>query len=375
MRFILVLSFLFGVSNTMAQGLQTLLRGAPKKVSVGGMSVRVVQGKMLPSPIKMVSYNSQTEQIRRLLVRQIQANTWNHLPYTNPHVSVVGIKTGLKLYRETLANFENLRKELNPVLLYQSNPRERRVLTAHEKREILEKINRVHGNLKQVSAYISLTEPNLQIVREYVEEARCFLVPEVGKMPFTKPLPRTDRVFQVDEFFLRDPKISTLKKMSQWITPTKNLASLRLAVLNDEHEITFALRNAHQHRLFVPDGQLFLYSDPEKFVEDIQSGRCKPNFILTDLSLPRSSGYLVTEQLRKAGYTGPIVGFAAFQEHTELAREMFDYGLDGMISASKIFYQKPFWQDRIHHKISNYIYYQQLHHWEHSYTEKFESEP
>ena len=184
-------------------------------------------------------------------------------------------------------------------------------------------------------------------------------------MPLRKPLPRKDRQFQEDEFFLRDPKLGWWDKFSYRGLSSDLFKSLRVAVVNDDQEIAYAFFEAHKEGSLFPGSKLSVYADGESLLKSMQTTQDRPNLVLTDLSLPNSSGYLVVEALRQSGYDGPIIAFSAFGEKEDVGREMFTYGLDGLISASKIFHYAPFWYKRVHHKIANYFYYKKLHQWPH----------
>lgn len=333
-----------------------------EQCSVNG--VKVVQGRIVPAVSRSnAAAANQTARLRSLLERKIREETLTHLPYVKTTVSSVGTSTGFLLYRKTLQDFEALRKQLNPLLFYQSNPQERRVLSPVEKRYLLEQIDVVKKDLVHVYNYVEPTEPALTTVQEYVDESLRLLIPEIARLPLTKPLPRQDRDFNIAEFFLRDPELHFWQKFSWQNLATSSLKSIHVAIINDDSAIRYALWHAHENKHFLPEGQLKVYDNGEDLIKDIERNGKFPNVVLTDLSLTYSSGYLVAEELRSHGYKGPIIGFSAFMENEDIGREMFDYGLDGLISVSKVFYKVPFWYHRVHRKLANYFYYQQLHGW------------
>lgn len=326
-----------------------------------GSSVRVAQGKILAGGRPCVAaHAAQTARLRSLLTQQIKKQDWTKLPYVNPNISSIGVRTGKELYVRALKDFEALRKELNPVLFYQSNPQESRVMLPEEKRQWLGKIQAVQRKLAEIYTYIEPSETALMTAQAYVDEALHVLIPEINKMPLQKPQPRKDKQFRMDEFFLHDPKLGWLEKIRGEIPSAEHFEDLHVAVVNDEPYVREALKDAHSAGQLLPGGKLSVYADGKTLLEYMKTASDKPNFVLTDMSLPYSSGYLVVSELRRNGYQGPIVGFSAFQEREEIGREMFSYGLDGFISVSKLFNYAPFWYKRVNHKIANYFYYQNL---------------
>lgn len=366
MRRFLVLSLLLFPVTAYAQGIQTLVRSGRSVVRLPAGMTRVLQGKMVPVVAHTHTATAlQTDHLRTLIERKVHEKNFSRLPYVNRVVSSAGAHTGFLLYQRTLQDFEALRKELNPLLFYQSSPREQRTLASAEKRYWVEQINVVRNDLTHVYEYVEATEPALLTIQEYVDEALHLLVPEFTKLPAQKPQLRQDREFNEAEFFLHDPELNFWEKLSHFSLPAIPLRSKQVAIINDEADIRYALVHAHAKKDFLPGSYLGIYANEKDLMRAMETGHIKPDLILTDLCLSSSSGYLVTEKLRDKGYTGPVIGFSAFREHEDVGREMFSYGLDGLISVPKEFYKALFWYKSVHRKIANYFYYQQLHQWEH----------
>ena len=330
--------------------------------------VRVVQGKILPNKPHTghVYRNDQLrEQMRGKIMRQVHSTQWDKIPFVRGWRTQTLSKAAAQLYQETLEDFEALRHDLNPTLYYQLEPGE--PLAPQQKREILEKLTGFHERLQRLSAYILPSDPALKNMLDYINMARRVLVPEAAEMPLTKPEPRTDRIFEPEVFFLHNPKLNFLQRFRNWGKPTSHsfFKDLKVVVLNDREAATAAAWEMHRAGRFLPGSRLRTYTDARRMIADFQRGTVTANFVLTDLALKGSSGYLVVDELRRAGYRGPIVALSAYEEGDSVGLEMFTYGLDGLISEPEGFEINPNWPEQVNKKIENYFYYKTLYGWDH----------
>ncbi len=349
------------VSPCMGQELRVLQ--AAKKCTP---AMRFVQGKILPNAKCVPGFVPlQQEKLKALLQRKIVESQFRDIPFRTDQVTGAADRAGFVLYQRTMEQFKKLQQNLNPVLYYQLNGQEKRTLLPQEKRYWSDQISEINHTLNQVERYILPTDPALQDVRVYLQGACQLLFPELGNLPKEKPALRTDREFVPEEFFLHSPSEHSLTSLKRKFFPDTLIPPLHVVVLNDRLSLRESILEAHQNGAFMPEGKVSAYTSADAFLRAIKQGGIKPDFVLTDLLLPNSSGYLVAQELREAGYNGPIVALSAYREEENVGKEMFDYGLDGLISEPEGFEHILFWPRRIHRKIANYYYYKQLHNWPH----------
>ena len=349
------------VSPCMGQELR-VLQAAKKCVP----AVRVAQGKILPNAKCVPGFvPPQQEKLKALLQQKITQSQFRDLPFRGGLATDAADRAGFVLYQRAMDQFKKLQKELNPVLYYQSNGQEKRALLPQEKKYWSERISKVNHTLNQVERFILPTDPALKGARAYMQEASRFLFPELGNLPQKKPALRTDREFVLEEFFLHSPAKYSVTGLKRRLYPDRFVPPLHVVVLNDRWSLYKSILAAHRDGSFMPKGKVSVYTSPDNFLRAVKQGDLKPDFVLTDLLLPEHSGYLVVQELREAGYNGPIVALSAYEEEALVGREMFEYGLDGLISEPEGFEYVSSWPRRIHRKIANYYYYKQLHNWPH----------
>ena len=335
-----------------------------------------VQGKIWPSagPLhgRPTVHNFSTmEQIVQMQVESSRLP--RDFKFIEPFPSMALVQEAINRYNLVEKSFERFRKDMDVFLYYQAKPIERRELMPAERRQWLERLNILKRQIESLGAYLAPDDKGFSQMRNYIEYAYTAVEPTLGSVLFVKPLaPRTDREFSLEEFCLHNPAAT----LSSWLPPIswiKNrLASRKLpenltvAVLNDRYSVLKEMEKSHREGVFFPSGRLHFYGNATSLVDDILAGRIQPDVILTDILVSQSGGgYYVASELRLRRYSGTIIALTAYREDNEVGLEMFNHGLDGLISMPIGFEKTSSWPSRIMQAVANHFYYRKLHGWDH----------
>lgn len=302
--------------------------------------------------------------MERYVLHQVKVPQVETCPQYWPCVSSFSTK-----YRNTLTQFDNFKKELDVTLYYQAKASERREFMPEERRQLLEKINNMEPMIFALQSKLTKPDPQLTFAQEYLEYAKSVISPfSVSKTP--NPLQRTDREFNMDEFFLHSPeegffsffKLSALRPQGL----AKSLPDgLIVAIVNDRNTVLQRMKALHEKGVFLPTSKLYFYEDAEALLSSVLDGRVIPDVILTDLVMPQRGGYYISNNLRKNNYEGTILALSAFQEDETLGKELFSHGIDGMIPQPIGFEDGFDWPYTITKSLVNYFHYKRLNSWSH----------
>lgn len=273
-------------------------------------------------------------------------------------------------YTRVLTDFQNFKREMDVLLYYQSIPSERRELHPEETARIQREINGLSLRLNDLRLRVNSDDPAFAFALEYVDYVRWMLYPHARDLFFAPPLaPRTDRVFQLEEFFLRDP----FPLESRWereITRARRLADklpagLRVAVVNDWSGFRLRVAELHRKGLFFPSGQTKVFASAEELLAAVKKTGKQFDVIFTDMVVfSGGGGYFLASELRHQGYGGTIIALSSYEESEELGRRMLDYGIDGMVRLSGGDEYARGWSARMMQSVLNYFYYRDLHGWD-----------
>lgn len=245
-------------------------------------------------------------------------------------------KDWIASYHQTLQDFEQLKKEINAFLFYQSIPLEAREISTQEKRYWLEKMLPLHHKL--LSLYLNTqAEESLQYALAYlyygvetVDPSFTALLSEEIK-PFMPP-------FDPQAFFLY-PTDTPLPD------PSIQLDGKHILILNDDFSLLRHFDYLAKMGLLFPGATLHTQGDALQFLLWLGYTHIQPDLIFTDIQLGENNGYFVAHELRRRGYTGGIIALTSYTETEKYARQLKTAGFDGLVSLDDRYYGKiPFCQ-------------------------------
>lgn len=316
-------------------------------------NVRVVQGKILlgGKPV-LPDYQKNIERhlftyVRPRGISRLEGPTAEQAAYV------------MHEYRQAMKYFEELRKEMDPFLYYQSKPAEKHTLAPAEKSYWTEKIMELNARLEKIRPFIFSKDEAYRAAREYVAYAAQVVDPLLCGVVDQTRYACPNRTYNQAEFFLHAPRGRQSARLAQALPK-----QLRIAVLNDEPEVLDNLLWMQENKE-LPDGyEIYCYSNTETLLYAITKQGQKPDVILTDIVVPGGGGFYLTGTLRAAGYKGVILAMSAFAEREQMGRRMFEAGFDGMIYSPLELEYDPHWGSKILDKLRNYYYYSRLHGWQ-----------
>lgn len=274
------------------------------------------------------------------------------------------------MYESTMQKFLSFKKELDVLLYYQARPSERRTLHPEEIAFWRRKMDELDGDLAALCWRVNGDDPALSAAMEYMTYAKWSLYPHAKDIYFTKPLPaRTDRVFAAEEFFLHDPFPQPVKRWELASSRARRAAALlpsglKVAVVNDMVFFREHLKELVRKGELFPGGELSAFSNAEELLDAARGGR-EFDVIFTDIIIGGAGGggYYLASELRGRGYDGVIIALSSYREDVSLGREMFDRGLDGMITMDGELLYKRSWPANMMQKLANYYYYKRTGNW------------
>ncbi len=355
MRYSLIFSVLlllpFGAH---AQKVQTLLRGGEKIVAPGGITARVVQGKMLPNLERKIVQSSSFIQMRHHVQTPVRFSSNLPLNLSNPTFALE--RAALEEYTDIMSQFRKFKKEMDPLLYYQARSSSYRKLEPAEKRQWLDRLAEMKLKLDILTITVSPEEKNLAAARQYIAYATETVEPLLEGINLQRfSFERTDRVLKKDEFFLRSPS-----QVDGVIQPPQGL---EVIIVNDDSSVLSALQAAHDKGELFAGNHLYTYRSVKKLLQHIEQDGLKPDFILTDMMLPGGSGYYLTTSLRLQERNIPVIALSGYPEDESIAQEMFSHGLDGLVSLPVDFSGTKDWIKRLDKALTNYVYYRQINGW------------
>ena len=246
-------------------------------------------------------------------------------------------KQWLADYQKILTDFQAFKEESAPFLFYQSIPLERRVLSAEETRQWLNKMLPLHG---QLLAFYLTTEqdPALAYALEYVEQAIALvdpcLVPALRLNVQPKIAP-----FNLQEFLLYAPEGTHLPD------PSISLDGKHIVILNDDHSLLEHFEHLAHIGVLFPGATLHLQGDGTQILFWMKYAGVQPDVIFTDIQLGANNGYYIAHELRRQGYQGGLIALTSYTETESYARQLKSAEFDGLVSLDDRYYGKiPFFQ-------------------------------
>ncbi len=242
-------------------------------------------------------------------------------------------KDWLNNYKQTLADFEQLKKEINSFLYYQSIALESREISANEKCLWLGKMVPLYDQL--LSLYLNTTqnaplEYALAYLRYGVAMVDPFLVATLPTL--TKPYATP---FDVKSFFLYPQKALP----EPWV----DLDGKHIAIVNDDASLLEHFEHLADIGVLFPSATLHTHGDATQFLLWMQYAPHVPDIIFTDIQLGESNGYYIASRLRERGYKGAIIALTSYTETETYARRLAQAGFDGLVSLDDQYYrQTPF---------------------------------
>ncbi len=237
-------------------------------------------------------------------------------------------KNWLNRYKQTLTHFEQLKKEINPLLYYQSVALESKEFSVDEKRHWLDKMIPLYDQL--LSLYLN-TKQNapleyaLAYLRYGVAMVDPFLVDTLPTLtkPYAKP-------FELEDFFLypQEPLPE----------PWKDLENKHIVIVNDDASLLEHFEHLADIGVLFPGATLHTQGDATQFLIWINYSTHLPDIIFTDIQLGDSNGYYIASRLREKGYTGGIIALTSYTQTENYARQLAQAGFDGLVSLDDQYY-------------------------------------
>ncbi len=331
-------------------------------------NARVVQGKILPGGKKAPS--KLNVELDRYIFNNVSPTNITKLPILLYHPSNKQQTEAILLYVRVMDDFRSFKQEMDILLYYQAKPSERRILSAAERAQLMDKISLMNSKLMKLKNIIAPMDPAYKAAREYMVYAAETVNPMLrGMLSSQGQLLRSDRTYVMSEFFLHTPKGNKDSVFLNFMTPSARAAQiarrlpsgLKMAVLNDRGSILKEMQKLNK-TIFCPDWSISSYENTEKLLRDINAG-AKFDLILTDILVPGGGGYYLTDTLRSQKFSGIIIALSSYEEEEGLGLAMFKRGFDGMISMPIGFEKGSGWPQEIMKKLQNYFYYRNLNHW------------
>lgn len=239
-------------------------------------------------------------------------------------------------YWHTLVHFEQLKKEIQPLLLYQSLPSESRSLTTQEKRQWLDRLFPLHEQLLQLYTQVPQDVP-LQYALEYVRYGIVKVDPALSA-GWCKPLSSQEVPFDPKSFFLYPGEVSLPD-------PSIQLDEKQIVIINDDLSLLEHFEHLSHIGVLFPGAALHTEGNVMQFFLRMQYANRVPDIIFTDIQLGESNGYVVAQELRRRGYKGGIIALTSYTETEEYALRLKASGFDGLVSLDDRYYGKiPFFQ-------------------------------
>ena len=242
-------------------------------------------------------------------------------------------KDWLNRYEQTLANFEQLKKEANPFLYYQSVALETREISVEEKRRWLDKMFPLYDQL--LSLYLNTNQDAplkyaLAYLRYGVAMVDPFLVSTLPTL--TKPYATP---FELESFFLYP--------QHHLPEPWVDLDGKHIVIVNDDASLLEHFEHLADIGVLFPSATLHTHGDATQFLLWMQHPTHMPDIIFTDIQLGESNGYYIASRLRERGYQGAIIALTSYTETETYARRLAQAGFDGLVSLDDQYYrQTPF---------------------------------
>ena len=242
-------------------------------------------------------------------------------------------KDWLNRYGQTLADFEQLKKEINPFLYYQSIALESREVSVDEKRHWLSKMVPLYNQL--LSLYLNTTQnAPLEYALAYLRYGVAMVDPFlVATLPtFTKPYATP---FETNSFFLYPQEALP----EPWV----DLDGKHIVIVNDDASLLEHFEHLADIGVLFPSATLHTHGDATQFLLWMQHPTHMPDIIFTDIQLGESNGYYIASRLRERGYQGAIIALTSYTETETYARRLAQAGFDGLVSLDDQYYSKtPF---------------------------------
>lgn len=332
--------------------------------------VRKVQGKVLPSAPAPFAPKSDVS-VQRLLSQSPAPTDPYRLILLLMDPSQEQRLAAIKQYQTTLEDFKQFKKEITPVLYYQSKPSERRTLPTQEKAYWVNRILTMQQQLRALNIVVAPQDQALAHANIYVRYAMETIDPSfLGMLDSGLRENRTDRIFKQNEFIMAPAKTGRLSGLKEYLpyalrvrqASGKLPAGLKMAVLNDRVSALNAIKEMHK-TVFCPKWEITTYDDTEALLNDMKYGHAQYDMIITDLWVPGGGGYYLTASLRHQGFKGTIIAATAYQPDEKLSIGLFNRGFDGMLSLPENFELNKEWPLEITEHLNNYFYYRNLHGW------------
>lgn len=330
--------------------------------------MRSVQGKMLPSPGRVVVPSWQRE-LEKYVARTAAITPAKSLRFVPSPLPPFQKREFAGLYLNTMRYFHEFKQDADVFLYYQIKPSERRELAPEERKWWLEKSSVIEKKLVFLTAIVDpKQDAALAFALDYVARVRGEAVPMLkGVSGPDLYFSRRDRRFVGDEFYLHDSELNRWKDMffggQARAEAEKMPHNLRIAVLNDRQSVLDNMTASHQKGVFNKNGTLECFSRVEDLLASVRAGHVY-DLILTDIIIAdEGGGYLLTHTLRLSGFPGAIIALSAYERNDAMGIDMFERGFDGMLNLPIGFEDSPFWEADVMRGLNKYFSLRSKHGW------------
>lgn len=261
-------------------------------------------------------------------------------------------------YTEAMKDFQRIRHELTPKLLYKNLPGEGTPLSLADRRYFTTELSGLELTVDHLRTVVFSHDVPLQQVQTWLQtvlpEVNPFYVPNSALKVAVRP---DNRVVDKAEFFLKEPKDpaysgSTIEVPENW----------HVAVLNDDLDILYMYQVWEREGRMGKGWHFSLYKDTNDLIRAFKGG-ASFDLVITDMVVPGGGGKYLTSWLRQEGKNMPVIGCSNFPAYKLNDEELFQLGFDGYMYADDMFeevYGSFNWMSNI----KRYFYYKNLHGWQ-----------
>lgn len=275
--------------------------------------------------------------------------------------------TNEQAYQQAMQKFDELKKDAGPFLYYQAKSGESHTLPPSEVRYWTDRVSQVRQELAALRLLGVSTDNSIDEAYKFLNYLMETVAP--ASVPFTPTgsFKIAERVFDENEFFLRDPVPENcvkrlLSNMGMYCGSVPELPeNLDIVIFNDYDGALYKFETARKNGKFFPENaKIHIFSKLEDLRQYTLTQRNFPDVLITDLTTDRGlEGALFAQDLRQAGYKGGLVALAGYNSYEMDTESLLMAGFDGMIP----YFEHKDLAKGVVKSIQNYFYYRDLHGW------------
>lgn len=264
--------------------------------------------------------------------------------------NIMSPEYAIQTYYQRMREFAELKKYVDIKMFYfKADGVSAQNIPSHERFRMTQAVSDMRLHLKFLALYYFPEDMPLYLAGKYLTQRMIELQPALAgvldKMP---SFVRQDRQYLRSEFMLQDPPSPAQ------VQPLPD--GLKIAVVNDDPDILFAMSNYGRWGSFGAGAQVSTFDSIYKLGAAIKEGT-KYDIIFTDISMPNGSGMLFVNKLRENNINVPVIGLSGYKEEQVKGQDLFEIGFDGYVRSDEYGYRNA------PNALKNYFYYRALNKW------------